>query len=305
MRPKNILLATDFSKFADSALDEALFWAHQFSAQLHLLHVVVLFGDSPAHDAAELSATYERLSAEASDRLRGSVAERGTQGLTIIEGQRRDFTAAPAILRYARENEVDLIVVGSHGRRGWRRFLLGSVAEEVMRSAECPVLVVHGQEAVEERSLDRILVPFDFSSDAIQSLETAKELASQFGSHIDLVHVMASPITTGGTAIPVPGLPLSSPAYVDLRAQTEELLRSRVEEAETARLHIEPHLLTGHPANTIVDLARKLSTDLILIASHGLSGLQRALLGSVSERVARSAGCSVLVLRRPAEHADD
>ncbi len=300
MQPKKILLATDFSKFANVALDEALFWAHSFGAELHLLHVVVLYGDSPAHDAADLSATYERLTLAASEQLRGSVAERGTEGLTIIEGQRRDFSAAPAILRYAQENEVDLIVIGSHGRRGWRRFLLGSVAEEVLRSADCPVLVAHGEEGESDRRLDRILVPFDFSADATESLETAKGLATKFGSHLDLVHVMAAPITSGGGGIPVPGLPLSSPAYVDLRAQTEELLRSRVAEAETADLHIEPHLLTGHAPTRIVDLADRLSADLILIGSHGLSGLHRALLGSVSERVARAAACSVLVLRRPA-----
>jgi nucleotide-binding universal stress UspA family protein len=301
MQLKKILLATDFSDSANVAFDEALFWARSFNAELHLLHVLVLYGDAPGREDDDLSDTYQRLTAAANEEMRGSVAVRSTEGLTIVESQQQDASAGPAILRYARNQGADLIVVGSHGRRGWRRFLVGSVAEEVVRSADCPVLVVHGEESRPNRRLDRILVPFDFSADAQKSLKTATQLAAKFGSHLDLVHVMAEAITTGGQGIPAPGLPADSRVMVDLRAETEELLRRRAAEASTPEHPVEPHLLTGHAPSRIVELAQELSADLILLASHGLTGISRALLGSVSERVVRTATCCpVLVLRRPA-----
>ncbi len=143
MQLKKILMPTDFSACANAALAHAVDLAEQFDAELHLLHVVVLHQDdphSPGHSFPGLEELHQRMEEAASSEMKRSVDERRAAGLKIVEAQTRHIAAAPAILDYAAREDVDLIVLGTHGRRGLRRFLLGSVTEEVVRSASCPVL---------------------------------------------------------------------------------------------------------------------------------------------------------------------
>lgn len=123
MRPvQHILVATDFSDSADAALDVAIQYAWSFRARLHLVHVFA---------AGELDVTQLLADAAARAEPEVSVSVAGTAG-----------DPAQEILRYASRQPVDLIVVGTHGRTGVSRLLLGSVAERVVRGAGCPVLVV-------------------------------------------------------------------------------------------------------------------------------------------------------------------
>ena len=117
--------------------------AKQFDAELHLLHVVVLHQDDP-HSLGQafpgLEELHQRMEEAAASEMKRSIDGPRDAGLRVVEAQKRHVAAAPAILEYAEREDVDLIVLGTHGRRGLRRFLLGSVAEEVVRSAHCPVL---------------------------------------------------------------------------------------------------------------------------------------------------------------------
>ena len=143
MQLEKILMPTDFSACANSALAHAVDLAEHFDAELHLLHVVVLHQEdpySPGQAFPGLEELHLRMEEAASHEMQLSIDAPRAAGLRVVETQARHVAAAPAILDYADRENVDLIVLGTHGRRGLRRFLLGSVAEEVVRSARCPVL---------------------------------------------------------------------------------------------------------------------------------------------------------------------
>lgn len=142
-----------------------------------------------------------------------------------------------------------------------------------------------------------ILVPLDFSAPSEQALDSAIELAGKLEARLTLLHVVHPPILDTG---PVVGL---SAAYTDLTARMEadakSALDASIERAREAGLQSEYVLLHGVPFQQIVEFAREQQADLIVMSTHGRTGLQHVLLGSVAEKVVRLAPCAVLVTRRP------
>lgn len=303
MDVKKILLPTDFSKCSNAALNHALFLAEHFGADLDLLHVVVLhdldveLAGSRFPDADEI---FLRLRDVASGEMKALLEARRTDHLDIREVQRRGVAAAPEIVSYAAEEHVDLIVMGAHGRRGFRRFLLGSVAEEVVRLAPCPVMTMRGEGKVPElHAPGRILVPFDFSEPSRSALVAARDLAVDFKAGLELVHVI-EPIMA-----PHPYAPLhfGSQAFDMARLMERAETDLRVIAGEVAGTGVECSVraLEGHPAERITGYAEESGADLIVIATHGRTGLSRFFLGSVTERVVRGAECPVLTLKATPE----
>ncbi len=295
MKIKRILMPTDFSPCSEVALDQAILWARLFSAEIHLLHVITLHSVSDPNAAfPSLEDLHDHLDQFAVGELAKFKEMDPLQGLKLHTERRRAITVAPEIVAYAEEHEIDLIVLGTHGLRGLRRFMMGSVAEEVIRTAGCPVLTVRGSKAGKADAIQRILVPFDFSTEAKQSLLEVEGLAKVNDAKIDLLHVAAAPIPPGSYA----SIPLPAAHYDSLAELMEKNLRELAEESALAA-KIEVHVLVGNAAWEICDFADKAGSNLIVLTSHGLSGLNRILLGSVSEKVARMAECPVLILRKP------
>jgi universal stress protein A len=143
LAPKNILAATDFSPVSDTALQYARELAHAFGANLHVVHVINDFIDAlpPVYDPAFGNA--QRALREAAREQLHTAATTGdlTKG-TLAEHLMTASSPAAAILECAKDNAIDLIVMGTHGRGGVAHLLLGSVAERVVRTAPCPVLTV-------------------------------------------------------------------------------------------------------------------------------------------------------------------
>ncbi|MEM8993269.1 MAG: universal stress protein [Acidobacteriota bacterium] len=303
MRIQKILMPTDFSECSKAAFDHALFLAQKYGAELHLFHAVELNGRA-AKDFEAAYPSFEEISSRLDAIARsemGKLIDRSSGDvLHIREVERSTIAAAPSIVHYAKRQDVDLIVMGTHGLRGFRRWLLGSVTEEVLRTAPCPVLTIRDDEAAKGlRTLDRILVPFDFSPDAQRSLEVAKVLAGDYGGSLDVAHITAPLIAAGG----VIGAPIAGTAYPDLSEQIMAQLElvTRDEESE---LTLDTHVLVGPVAWRLVELAEEKGARLIVIATRGLGGVQGFLLGGVTERVVRSAPCPVLVLRHGSDAAD-
>jgi nucleotide-binding universal stress UspA family protein len=148
--------------------------------------------------------------------------------------------------------------------------------------------------------IKRILVPTDFSEPADAALTYAIDLAANLGATVSLVHVFDDPFAGGGVYtgeyVPMPA---------EMRAEIVADLRRRLADAVSKRGHSElnPELLIGPTARTIVDGARERNVDLIVMGTHGRGGLAHLLLGSVAERVVRSAACPVLIVRPSAGHA--
>ncbi len=145
MKIKKILFPTDFSKCAEQALAHAVFLAEKYNAEIHVLHVVTLFKDQPgiiSNEITETEETIRKLEDIAERQLNKVVDSKGSDDMKIITAIKREVSAAPAILEYASDNNIDLIVMGTHGRRGIEHLLLGSAAEEVVRISPCPVLTI-------------------------------------------------------------------------------------------------------------------------------------------------------------------
>jgi len=298
MKLKNILFPTDFSRCADQALTHAVYLAEKYQAALHLLHVVTLFEDQLGILSEELAETEElvkKLEEKAEIELNNAANAHANDDMEIIVKQKRAISAAPAILEYASKNSIDLIVMGTQGRRGIEHLLLGSAAEEVIRSAECPVFTIRESEEVKPIKLfEQILVPVDFSEHSNKALGFAKEIADSYGANIQILHVIEDTIH--------PAFSLSGKSSIfDLVPRIEEDCRRRIEkliqETGVSKENTEIIVKGGQAANDIIKFAKDNSSDLVVIATHGLTGIEHLLLGSVTEKVVRMAHCPVFTVK--------
>jgi nucleotide-binding universal stress UspA family protein len=293
--PRSILVATDFSTVADHALGFARRLAAVFDAEIHLVHVRVLLDGT--HRNEDLQRELERLDAE-NDRETEETLARHAEADDVVIHPRlaRGLAVTETLLETASELGCDLIVAGTHGRRGLRHLLLGSVAEELIRTSPIPVLTVREQADTDESDAGSILVTHDFSPRSEAAVAVAREWALTLGSKVTLLHVVE---------------PVVYPEFYAVDVMPEEILH-RVEERsleamrKTAdeRLRDVPHSVdvrTGPAVDVILDEADPSRHDVVIMGTRGLSGLQHLLLGSVAEGVVRRSRIPVLTVREPGE----
>ena len=201
---------------------------------------------------------------------------------------------ATAIVDQARGMRADLVVVGSRGHGTIESMLLGSVSAEVIDHASAPVLVARG------RRIERVVLGWDGSSCASRAADLLRTWPIFAGSAVRVVSV-ADIEVPWSTGFPEAGSPELMPTYVDAvdasRRQHDELARGMTEELQTARLVAEADRREGDAATEILAGASASNADLIVMGSHGRTGLARLVLGSVSRNVLQHASCSVLVVR--------
>ena len=288
---KKILFPTDFSACAEQAFSQAAYLAERYDAVLHVLHVA-----EPSLVLPPLGLTEADIAADLHLPLPEALPkkQRGGAGTLLnIEIPPLEGSVARAILAYAAQEDVDLIVMGTHGRRAIDRLLLGSVAAKVVRLAECPVFTVGFEAALwEQGEARRILVPVDFSEHARLALACAKDLAAMYGAHLDLLHVIEETVLTA--AYGMEPVVVQSP---DVEGAARGALERLAQEVGSPEVPHTVHVTVGHPAYEIAGFAERQRTDLIVIATHGLTGIKRLLLGSVAEHVVHRAPCPVFTVK--------
>jgi nucleotide-binding universal stress UspA family protein len=212
-----------------------------------------------------------------------------TDGAATIDYVLKSGEAPEEIIRTADEVDADLIVMGTQGRTGVDRLICGSVAETVLRRSSRPVLTVRDAGAPQpDRPIQLILHPTDFSEHSWPALGVARALARSAGAKLLLVHVAAPEVFSGGTMH----------AAEDLRPEREALARLKEESARVGpEGSVRTRLLQGDASTEIVNAAEQLGCDLIVMGSHGRTGLRRLLMGSVAEAVMRSAPCRTLIVK--------
>jgi nucleotide-binding universal stress UspA family protein len=303
---ETIVACTDFSDSAEEAIEQALAWGRRFEATVHLLHVVTAPERFPKAVGVVLSQYKEEafgdLESQASSML-GDLLEGHPPGEATVETHvRRGEAVAPAALAFADE-EANLVVVGAHGRRGARELVTGSTSAEITRGAACPVLVARpGAPSLETAgSGARILVPVDFSEHSRRAVHCGRALSARYEAPLDLVYV-APPPASPGALDPAMGMmePEGGAAQArtqEVRAAATERLEDLIEASGPDVQEAEAHVLEGHPPSALVEFAEAQGTGLIVMASHGRTGLKRLLIGSVAERVVRQASCPVFVAK--------
>jgi len=295
---RRILFPTDFSPCAEQALDYALALANLYQAELHVFHATVLHEDDPhqlAHHLPDVAALRTRLRQLAESDINAALAARKAGELKVKVAHRFSVAAAPAILDYAADKRIDLIVMGTHGRRGIGRLFLGSVAEEVVRCAPCPVLTVREKAKPRRpRPPKHILVPVDYSRHSQLALRYALEMAALWQARVHLLHVVEETLhpafyASGKTSI--------FDFVPDIRRKSLQAMRELVVKAKGPEVQTAFHVVEGRAAVEIVKWAEKHPVDLMVIATHGLTGLEHLLLGSVTEKVLRTAPCPVFTVK--------
>jgi nucleotide-binding universal stress UspA family protein len=292
-----ILFPTDFSSVAEDAFAHAAHLALQTGATICVFNVVTPDdGDTsnpmdflpvtPADGGAMDEAAPQRVEVQTVTQERGTVP--------VVYAQTDSTSPETAIVEQATNHDVDLVVMGTHGRKGMDRLLSGSVAEEVVRQAPCPVFTVRGADTDTPTStpIDRMLVPVDLSEQTTLVMNHAAALADAYGAAIDLLHVVEE--ATFPTAY---GIDPLAPSQPDVQERAREALDTLVADLDDTDVPVHTHVLAGYAARDIVDFGEEHAADLVVMATHGRTGLQRFLIGSVAEKVVRSAPCPVFTVK--------
>jgi len=287
---KNILFPTDFSPCARFAAGNALAFARKYDADLFLLHASLLYENDPQKtdklQDEQLEITPEPYVNRRMDDVL-DVYNANTDNVHRV--QIRGITEVASILEYAHNNPINLIIMGTHGRRGFKRWLLGSVAEEMVRMAPCPVITLKEHWNGNLGNLRKILVPIDFSETSRKALHYAQQLAARFNATLYLLHVIQEPFLQDlyGTT-----LPNTNDFQDETEQRAREIMKSMVQETEEDR-EVEMVVASGHPAREIIQFADTNGIDLIFMAHTGHTRLPDRILGSVTEHVVRTAHCPV------------
>lgn len=299
---RTILVPVDFSEASLAAVRRARALARSSGASLRLLHA------SPP-PAAELD---PRLAEQLTDELRRGAKLRLANLAADIDDGRVPLSTAfeeadpsRAIRDAAEADDVSLIVMGSHGRRGVDRLLLGSVAARTVQRAPKPVLVVRAEDSAEDEAgppMRSILLATDFSEKAAAVEREVAEWALRLGAEVEVLHVIRE------TSVLL--APYAVTGSSDFEGEMFEAAESRMEgvlrRLRERGVHAKAKIVYGVPAEEILRRAEATNVDFVAVGTRGYSGLQRFLLGSVAQRVLSQAHCDVLVdagSERPAESA--
>jgi nucleotide-binding universal stress UspA family protein len=290
---KLILCPIDFSEFSIRAYRYALSLAEHYRAKVVVQHVVELWRYPYADFAATAGdyAEFRRVLGEGGlDRLQEFV-KKHTHDEIQPELVVQEGIAPDLILSFAETQKTDVIVMGTHGRRGFDRLVLGSVTDRVMRKAHCPVLAVsrprddnmaEGKAWGRVHHLGRILYCTDFSENSERALTYAISGAEEYDAELTLLHVLEE----------VPSLVEAEAAIVKATEQLKKLIPREGRKA----LKIRTEVRIGKPYLQIIQVALEAQMDMVTMGVSGRGALDRALFGSTTYRVIQLGPCPVLAV---------
>jgi len=288
LKIERILCPVDFSEFSARAYDYAHSLARHYEARLFVLHIVRSITIDPTFlSSTVLDKVYSQQALDAKAKMAKLVAKQAGDPVRSELIVQMGF-ATDSILSFVKQNEIDLVVMGTHGRRGLDRLVTGSTTESILRKSQSPVLAVHEptrsfvspESADEPVHLRKILCCVDFSEHSPRALEYAFSLGMQYQAEITLLNVLED------------GKDTSEQKDRDA-ASMEQLI------PEDARnwASITPLVLSGQPYEQIIEHAAEAQTDLIVMGVRGRNAVDLAVFGSTTHRVIQLGPCPVLVVR--------
>ncbi|MBF0558116.1 MAG: universal stress protein [Nitrospirae bacterium] len=283
---QKIVVAFDGSEYSKAALLEASNWIKKHGGSAVLVHAVFF-------DEEEFGAIPEQLEkrmifgkhvcCQAKEEISASL---GINLESIIcEGEPHE-----TIVEIAGSKGSDLIAIGTHGRKGIKRLLMGSVTSAVIAGAPCDVLVVKKPCTVCTGTYGSVLVPFDGSQFSKKALDRACALAKADGGSVTVLYVIPR-------YEEMIGFVKNDSIRQSLRQEASKIIDSAKDIAGAVGITVNTVVEDGYPSDSIIESAKKLKTDLIIIGSYGWQGINRAIMGSTTERVIMDAPCPVLAVR--------
>ncbi len=306
MELNKIVVGIDFSEESQVAATHGLRIARHVGAELVLAHVGSVIetpdpiGAPMQVSAKEWESVLRAQLAQDRARLEALRERMHGQGVSISHVVRDGF-ADTGIIDTASELEADLIIVGTHGRTGFKRFFLGSISERVTRLSNIPVLVARG-DVDQNRGYQHIIVPTDFSSSAESALKLALTLVEKDGK-VELLHVWQLPVMPSSPYGPVKAADEALSSVKRVIIENAQASGQRlVERYGRPECDLSFQIVEGAAAHGIQDHLAKGVPDLLMMGSHGRRGWRRFLLGSVAEQTVRHASCSVMVVHEGTEN---
>lgn len=285
---ERILLSTDGSEYSEGAVREAIRLAKKCGSHLTALSVV---DTNPEFDTIAPQIV-EKKGKEARQNLEAVQARAKNEGIDCSTVIREGEDSYKYIVDEAVKSKSTMIVMGRRGRTGLKRLMMGSVTARVIGHAPCNVLVVP---RAAQLGFANIVVATDGSKHSVAAASEAIGLAKRNGSMLTVLSVVPSEIAT--------------PVDIDFTVSQRELIaekemqeaeknaRAVKEAAQKEDVSVKALIMSGKPADAVIEIARERRAELIVLGSHGRTGIERLLMGSVAERVIVLASCPVLVVK--------
>lgn len=300
---QRILCPVDLSDHSRRALDHAIAIARWYRSTVTVVRV---FSPAPVAAGGPAPVVFEPIVLTPGDRdqllaeTKAFAETESAPGVTI-EVVVREGNTAGEILDQAATMKADLLVIGTHGRSGFERLLLGSVAEKVLRKAACPVMTVPKAlpDAVPAGPVvyKRILCPVDFSNSSLHALEYALSMAQEADGQLTVLHVVAPEFEYSPEIEYDSGLTIEN-----FLKEREEALRRRLKDVIAGApefCRVESLMTHGKPWREVLRVATEQHSDLIVMGVQGRGPADLLLFGSTTQHVVREAPCPVLTLRHP------
>ncbi|HAP66594.1 MAG TPA: hypothetical protein DCQ99_02010 [Nitrospinae bacterium] len=283
---KNILVAFDDSEFSKAALKEASIWVMKHGGKVILIHII-----NPDRDILGISKTNLKWHLEKAKKLLNKTGEdaKSDYGIDVesivIEGKPSDV-----ILDIAREKNADLISMGTYGKKKLKRLILGSVTSHVVVNSPCDVLVVKKYCSECIGKYNSITLPFDGSEFSKKALNRACQL-----SKIDNADISAIYVTPHYEKMVE--FFMTDSIRESLMKESKNIMDMAVKIAEKQGVSIKTKILEGYVGDKIIETSGKQKNNLIVIGTYGWRGINKAIMGSISERILINAACPVLLVR--------
>lgn len=295
---KNILVPLDGSALSERALAPVFTLAEQAGSQVLLMRTPVVevamvptvefFGN---YSLRGLDQAVEKARLEAREYLDGLQRTRPRPKITVL-GEVVDGDPAEAILQTAAARQADLIVMSTHGYSGVTRWIMGSVTERVLAHAPCPVLVIRS-----DAPLKKMLIPLDGSELAEAALAPALQVAGAFGAAVTLLRVVKEIPTRHVEELDTVehglGLRVQDELADEAQAYLAEVVKRRPGQALATAVR------SGPAPSTILNFVETQGVDVVAMATHGRTGAQRWVYGSVTEKVLRNSHDFAMLVVRP------
>lgn len=300
MKLERILVATDFSDAATKAFDQAIALTGDGGTSIHVLHRLetpVPMLPAPAYPGVSTWADVGPVLDEFTAQLRAdaeknleALAGRAPAGVEVETSIEETLEPVEAVLKKVETWKPDLLAVGTHGRAGIEKLVMGSVASKLLQRVDVAVMLVRADSELYPggEPLGPILVPVDFSDHSHRALGLARALVSRHGGSIRLLHaveLLHTPLTPGGLTSRFEAEPGLREKYVQA---LEEVLADTPGDVAA---------VDGSAAGAILHWREKWGARLVVMGSRGLTGLPHLLVGSVAEKVARFCEVPVVIVK--------
>jgi nucleotide-binding universal stress UspA family protein len=285
---ENIVVAYDDSEFSRAALLESSHWIARHGGKAVLVHSVFFDEEEFVIAPDQREKRFElgkKICYQTKEKVSAEFGLNGSLDAVICEGEPHDI-----IVEVARAKNADLISMGTHGRKGLKKLFMGSVTSRVIVSSPCDVLIVKKPCANCTGKYASILVSFDGSEFSKKALVRACEFAKIDGSEIRAFYVIPRYEEM---------IEFFSSSFIkeNLHHDAEAVMEKAKTIAAEQGVKIGIEIAEGDEAENIIEAANRMKNDLIIRGSHGWTGINRAIMGSIAERVIINAPCPVLVVK--------